>query len=134
MSDAEKIALVEAQIAAWNRKDWEAAAAMFAEDAILHSVMVEPIHGRDAIHQRISGLGAGASEINLQIKNIGVVNGKVFAERVDGFVYQGKTGAVPVVGVLDIDDGKIKVWTEYYDRNQLLSEMGLTKDFDHETR
>jgi limonene-1,2-epoxide hydrolase len=56
---------------------------------------------------------------------MGVIDGLVFVERVDRFVYDGKPGAVPVVGVLDVKDGKVQVWREYYDRAQLLKEMGV---------
>ena len=133
--DAHKIDVATQMIAAWKAMDWEAAAALFADDGVLHSMMVDPIEGRDAIHKRISGLGELATEIVLDVSNMGVVNGILYMERVDRFVYNGKAGAVPVTGVFEFDnDGLIKVWREYYDRNQLLSEMGVAQDFDHETR
>ena len=34
---------------------------------------------------------------------MGVIDGLVFMERVDRFVYRGKQGAVPVTGVLEIE-------------------------------
>jgi limonene-1,2-epoxide hydrolase len=46
-------------------------------------------------------------------------------ERLDDFDYKGHAGAVPVVGVLDIDHGHIREWREYYDRAQLLRGMGV---------
>ena len=133
--DAHKLAVATRMIAAWKAMDWDAAVALFAEDGVLHSVMVEPIKGRAAIHQRIAGLGELATEIVLDVATMGVIQGKLFMERVDRFVYNGKTGAVPVTGVFEFDEaGLITVWREYYDRNQLLSEMGVTTDFDHATR
>jgi limonene-1,2-epoxide hydrolase len=36
---------------------------------------------------------------------------------------------VPVVGVLEIEGGKITAWREYYDRAMLVREMGLAEDF-----
>ncbi|WP_082472626.1 nuclear transport factor 2 family protein [Sphingomonas sp. Leaf357] len=134
-SDAHKIDIATRMIAAWKAMDWDAAAALFAENGVLHSMMVDPIEGREAIHKRISGLGELATEIVLDVSNMGVINGILYMERVDRFVYNGKTGAVPVTGVFEFDgDGLIKVWREYYDRGQLLSEMGVATDFDHETR
>lgn len=133
--DAHKIAVATRMIAAWKAMDWPAAAALFAEDGVLHSMMVEPIEGRDAIEKRIAGLGELATEIVLDVSNMGVINGILYMERVDRFVYNGKKGAVPVTGVLEFDRaGLISVWREYYDRNQLLTEMGVAQDFDHETR
>jgi limonene-1,2-epoxide hydrolase len=69
---------------------------------------------------------AGASRLELRLKNIAVVGNTVFLERVDDFDFKGHPGAVPVVGVMEISDGKVKVWREYYDRAQLMREMGVT--------
>ena len=49
----------------------------------------------------------------------------VFIERVDDFVYRGKHGAVPVVGVVEVEKGRVQAWREYYDRAQLLEAMGV---------
>lgn len=125
----EKIAVVERQIDAWNRRDWKAAGEMFAEDAVLHSMMIEPVRGRRAIAERIAGLGAGIEEIRLDVRNLGRVGDVVFVERVDRFTYKGHKGAVPVVGVLEVEKGLIKAWREYYDRATLVREMGLAEDF-----
>ena len=133
-SDDTKIAVGRAMIDAWNDMDWDRAAAMLTEDAVLHSMMIDPIEGREAIHKRISGLGALADSIDLKLRNIGVVNGTLYMERLDTFVCKGKPGATPVCGALEFEGDKIKVWREYYDRHHLLSEMGLTQDFDSSTR
>lgn len=129
MTQDEKIAVVEAQIEAWNTRNWKAAGDMFAEEAVLHSMMIEPITGRKQISERIAMLGAGLEAITLDVRNIGRVGDVVVVERVDRFIYKGHKGAVPVVGVLEIEGGKIKAWREYYDRAMLVREMGLTEDF-----
>jgi limonene-1,2-epoxide hydrolase len=68
----------------------------------------------------------GATALELQLRNIAETNnGVVFLERVDVFTYKGKEGALPVVAVLDIADGKVTAWREYYDRAALLREMGI---------
>jgi limonene-1,2-epoxide hydrolase len=125
----EKIAVVQRQIDAWNRRDWAAAGAMFAEDGVLHSMMIEPIVGKAAITERIAGLGAGIDQIELDVRNIGRIGDVVVVERVDRFTYNGHTGSVPVVGILEVEDGRIKAWREYYDRASLVREMGLSDDF-----
>ncbi len=129
MAKDEKIAVVEAQIEAWNTKNWKAAGDMFAENAVLHSMMIEPVVGRQQISERIAALGAGTEEITLEVRNIGRVGDVVFVERVDRFIYNGHKGAVPVVGVLEIEGDKITAWREYYDRAMLVREMGLSEDF-----
>jgi len=134
VSDAKKIEVGQAMIAAWNAMDWDAAAALMTEDTVLHSMMVEPIVGRDAVHKRISGLGALADSIELIVHNMGVINGTLYMERLDTFVCKGKPGSAPVCGALEFEGDKIKVWREYYDRHHLLSEMGVIEDFDAATR
>lgn len=124
-----KIAVVQQMIHAWNTQDWKQVGELFTEDGVLHSMMLDPIVGREPIAQRIAALGAGVSAITLDIRHIGRIGDMVFVERVDRFTYKGHQGAVPVVGVLDVKGDKIKEWREYYDRAQLLSEMGVGQDF-----
>ncbi|PXA98660.1 limonene-1,2-epoxide hydrolase [Nostoc sp. 3335mG] len=134
VSDERMIAVGHEMIDAWNDMDWDRAASLMTEDAVLHSMMIDPIVGRDAIHKRISGLGALADSIALEVRNIGVINGTLYMERVDRFVCKGKPGATPVCGALEFEGDRIKVWREYYDRHHLLSEMGMAQDFDSSTR
>ena len=129
-TDAEKIATVKEMINAWNTLNWNKVYDLFAEDGALQSMMLEPTVGRAAIKQRIQGLATDISRIELKVRHIGVVDGVVFIERVDDFVYRGKHGAVPVVGVVEVEKGRVKAWREYYDRGQMLDAMGLKADFD----
>ena len=65
-----------------------------------------------------------------QVYDLFAADGVVFIERVDDFVYRGHHGAVPVVGVVEVEQGRVKAWREYYDRGQMLEAMGLKEDFD----
>jgi len=134
LSDAEKIAKGREMAEAWRRMDWRKVADMFAPDGVLHSMMVDPIVGREAVFKRVSGLGDGLESITLNIRHMGVVDGALFMERTDEFVIRGRPGSAPVVGVLEFDGPLIKVWREYYDRAHLLKAMGLVEDFDQKTR
>mgnify|MGYP006367253257 FL=1 len=124
-TDAEKLAVATTMFDAWHDRDWDQVIDLFAADGVLHSMMLEPIVGQDMLRARIAKLGAGISSITLEIVNLGVINGLVYAERVDDFVYQGHHGRVPVVGVLRIENGKVQEWREYYDHAMLLREMGV---------
>ncbi|MDA5193838.1 limonene-1,2-epoxide hydrolase family protein [Govanella unica] len=127
-TDAQKIDAVKQMFDAWNKLDWERAINMFAEDGVLHSVMQDPINGRKAIAERLHILAKGTEKLQLQVKNMGIINGLVFVERVDDFVFNGNHGRVPVVGVLKVEGGKIKEWREYYDRHQLESSLTGKKE------
>lgn len=125
------IETARAMFDAWNRQDWDRVIALFAEDGVLHSVMQEPIVGRAAIGERIRALAQGLERIELRIKALGVIDGRVFVERVDDFDVNGHHGEVPVVGILSIVDGQVTEWLEYYDRATLMRGMGLPADFAH---
>lgn len=130
MAEDPKVAVVLDMIEAWNDREWNRIADLFTEDGVLHSVMLEPITGREAIRTRIVGMGEGISDIKLNVRNIGRVGDVVFVERVDEFTYKGHAGKVPVVGVLQVEGDKVSEWREYYDRAELIEAMGLEQDFD----
>jgi|GEM_PF-591484 len=130
MQDAAKIKVVQEMITAWNEREWDKIADLFTDDGVLHSMMIQPVVGRETIRKRIVGLGEGLDQITLNIKNIGIVGEVVVIERVDEFTYKGRKGSVPVVGVLEVEGDKVKEWREYYDRAELLEAMGLSQDFD----
>lgn len=134
LSDAQKIAKAREMAEAWRAKDWRKVADMFTPDGVLHSMMVAPVVGREAVYKRVAGLADGLEEITLDLRHVGVVDGAVFMERVDRFTIRGKKGSAPVVGILEFDGPLIKEWREYYDRAHLLKEMGLVEDFDAKTR
>jgi limonene-1,2-epoxide hydrolase len=129
-TDAQKLATVRQMIDAWNQRNWQQVYALFAQDGVLQSMMLPPTVGRAAIQQRIGALAKDISSIELRVRHIGVVDGVVFVERVDDFVYRGKHGAVPVVGVVEVEQGRVKAWREYYDRAQMIDALGLQEDFD----
>ena len=125
-SDEDKLKTAQAMVDAWNARDWERVYQLFSEDGVMHSMMMEPVVGRDAIRARLSQLTPGIESIELQLRNIGIVGDVVMLERVDDFTYQGKHSRVPVAGVLEIDQGLVTEWREYYDHAQLVT--ALTTD------
>ena len=129
VSENPSIAVVEDMIAAWNARDGDRIADLFTEDGVLHSMMIDPIVGRENIRPRIKFLVDNATYMEIKPRNIAVVGNTVFLERTDNFTFKGHTGSVPVVGVLEIEGGKVKVWREYYDRAELLEAMGVGEDF-----
>ena len=125
----QKIAVVKKMIAAWEALDAQAITDMFTEDGVLHSVMIDPIKGREAILPRMKFLVDNATHMHLNVRNWAVTGDTVFIERQDEFTFKGHEGKVPVVGVLVIEGDKVKEWREYYDRAELLEAMGVEGDF-----
>lgn len=129
MVEDEKVAVVRRMIAMWDARDGDGIADMFTEDGVLHSMMIEPIRGRENIRPRMKFLVDNATHMHINVRNIGRVGDVVFLERFDEFTFQGHSGKVPVVGVLEVRDGKVSEWREYYDRKELLEAMGQKADF-----
>ncbi|MEZ0073276.1 nuclear transport factor 2 family protein [Planotetraspora sp. GP83] len=125
----QRLRVAQDMIDAWNALDWERVIGLFAPDGVLHSVMQEPLIGREAIRERLAVLAEGLERLDIRVKAMGVVDGRVFMERLDVFDARGSHGEVPVVGVLRIEDGLVAEWLEYYDRATLLRGMGLSADF-----
>ena len=128
-----KIAVVRDILDSWSAQDWARVESLFAPDGVLHSVMSTPVVGRTAFAERLRVLAVGLERIQLHIKTIGVIEGRVFVERVDDFDTDGHHGEVPVVGILTVEDGLVTEWLEYYDRATLLRGMGRDSahDFAH---
>jgi limonene-1,2-epoxide hydrolase len=132
-TDEAKMAVVKDILDSWSAEDWPRVESLFAPDGVLHSVMSKPVVGREAFAERLRVLAVGLERIELHIKAMGVIGGRVFVERVDDFDTQGHHGEVPVVGILSVEDGLVTEWLEYYDRATLLRGMGVdpAHDFAH---
>lgn len=122
---ADSRAVAMDMVEAWNDVDLDRVVELFTPDGVLHSMMTDPIVGRASLRSHLQPLFDGIEQLNLNVKRLVVDGDTVFIERVDEFVFNGKRGAVPVVGVLVIRDGAVAEWREYYDRAQLYGEMGI---------
>jgi limonene-1,2-epoxide hydrolase len=124
LSDEQKIATFRAMEDAWQAKQWRRCADMFAPDGVLQSMMLEPVVGREVFYERMVKMERPNKEVRIHIHHIGVIDGKVFAERTDELIVDGVSRSFPVVGIMEFDGPLISVWREYYDRNQLLRARG----------
>jgi len=122
-ADPESVTLE--MVEAWNAVDLDRVIELFTPDGVLHSMMTEPVVGRDDLRSHLQPLFDGIEALNLNLRRTVVDGDTVIIERVDEFVFKGKRGSVPVVGVLLIRDDAVAEWREYYDRVQLLTEMGM---------
>jgi limonene-1,2-epoxide hydrolase len=55
--------------------------------------------------------------------NIAADGPAVMTERVDVFKVSGRSFALRVMGIFEVSDGKIDAWRDYFDMNQLTSQM-----------
>jgi limonene-1,2-epoxide hydrolase len=131
VDDQAKVAVFREMARAWQAQEWRTCADLFTQDGVLHSVMLDPVVGRETIYNRICKLSAPNKSVRLHIHRIGMVGDALFVERTDEIVIDGRRGESPVVGVLTFEGDKIKLWREYYDRAQLGRAAGYSSEQLH---
>ncbi len=113
---------VMAFIQAWNDMDWDAVEDAFAEDVFYHNIPMEPIEGKAAAAAFARSMNP--QSVNWEVLNIAENGDVVLTERVDNFVLaDGKQLSLPVMGTMVIENGKIKVWRDYFDLASFTSQM-----------
>ena len=108
---------------AWSRKDIDELLGYFTEDAVYHNIPVDPAQGHDAIRGVMMLFVPMSKEITFDIKHLAQDGNTVLTERVDTFVMEGGTISLPVMGVFEIEGGKIAAWRDYFDMQQFMSQM-----------
>ena len=109
-------------IQAWNEKNWDAIEAAFTEDVVYHNIPMDPAEGKTAAMAIIRGMEP--EEVDWEVLNIAENGNAVLTERVDNFVMPGgKKLSLPVMGTMEIQDGKIKAWRDYFDLASFTSQM-----------
>lgn len=102
-------------IAAWSRLDAAELASYFSEDGSYHNIPSGPVQGRDNIEQFIAGFIAAWDSTDWDIINLLADGNLVMVERLDRTVVNGSPVDLPCFGIFEMEDGKIKVWRDYFD-------------------
>lgn len=102
-------------IEAWSRLDPKELAGYFTEDGIYHNMPTQPVQGRENIEGFIRGFLSSWTGTNWEVVNIISAGDLVVAERIDRTRANDKSVDLPCVGVFELNDGKIKVWRDYFD-------------------
>jgi limonene-1,2-epoxide hydrolase len=107
--------LVTAFCRAWSNRDVDEILGYFAEDAVYHNMPMPPMQGKPAIKTILQQIVSPTSWIEWETLHIAEAGNVVFTERVDRFEMAGKKVELPVAGVFEIENGKIKAWRDYFD-------------------
>ena len=114
--------VVMAFIDAWNEKNWDGIEALFGDDVVYHNIPMEPLNGRDAAMNMIRGMQP--QEVDWEVVNIAENGSMVLTERVDNFVMaDGKRVSLPVMGTMQVEQGKIIAWRDYFDLASFTAQM-----------
>jgi len=118
------VQVVQALVAAFNRRDAAAVAQLLADDVVCHGIPLAPASGRDAAMAMLAPFLA-ADAIDWQIVAIAVAGQVVLTERVDRFRFAGQGWtAVRAAGIFEITaDGRVAAWRDYFDMAELVAAM-----------
>ena len=101
-------------LAGWERRDTEYIVDSFTDDAVYHSIPLTPIIGKAAIRDFVAGFAnvpPGRLEIHHQVASGNIV----MNERTDYITLNGVAVTLPICGVFEIENHRIKAWREYFD-------------------
>lgn len=100
--------------AAWADGDVDGILAHMTEDCVYHNIPMDPLEGRAAIREFLTGFLAGAT-IEFETHRQLVGDGVVMNERTDTITMGDKVVPLPVMGTYVFRDGLIAEWRDYFD-------------------
>ncbi len=108
--------LVTRLLAAWDTADLEGMLDLLADDAVYHNMPLSPAVGKPAIRDLVTQYFAAMENgLHAEIHHQVVEGNIVLNERTDSCVLNGQDVIVPVCGVFEVENGKVKAWRDYYD-------------------
>jgi len=101
---------------AFSRRDPEEILEYFTDDAVYHNMPMPPVQGKAGIKTVLDMFLKPAESVEFIILKIAEgEDGAVLTERVDKFSLGGKKVELPVMGVFELEGGKISAWRDYFD-------------------
>ena len=106
--------VVRSFFAAWPRRNMEEVLGYFTDDALYHNMPLEPVTGKDGIRE-ILNMFLYSEQLEAELLDLATRENVVFTERLDRMTIAGKRVVLPCAGVMEIRDGKIAAWRDYFD-------------------
>jgi limonene-1,2-epoxide hydrolase len=109
--------LIDGFMQAWRELDLDAIMNHFTENAVYANIPMGPPNvGKADIRAFIEGFLGTTTEINFIVHHqTEGANGIIMNERTDVLVMDGKRVELLVMGVFELQDGKVKAWRDYFD-------------------
>jgi limonene-1,2-epoxide hydrolase len=119
--DNEKI--IREFIEAWSRLDADELCTYFTEDGVYHNMPTGPVEGRENVRKMIAGFISSWTQTEWDVLNLVSAGDVVIAERLDRTKAGDKGVDLPCAGVFEMEQGKIKVWRDYFDLTTYMKGM-----------
>ena len=118
--------LVREWCATWRTGDVDKLAAAFTEDAVFQNGAHD--HAQVGLAEIRAGIERGfrmSPTIDFRVIHAAATGDDVvLVERVDVIVSGGEQVELPIVGVFEVHDGKIRRWRDYFDRADFRRRLG----------
>lgn len=105
---------------AWGSCDIEQILAFLTDDCFYHNIPIEPVIGKANIRGFLGGflqlVETGEFRILAMAQS---ASGAVMTERIDRFCINGSWGELPVMGIFELENGRIAQWRDYYDQTEM---------------
>jgi len=102
-------------IAAWPRLNVDELVGYFNEDGVYHNMPLAPVQGRENLRKFIARFLSSWTKTEWDVLNLVSKGDIVIAERLDRTTVGAKKVDLPCCGVFEMQNGKIKVWRDYFD-------------------
>ena len=110
--------------AVWAAKDLYRIMGFLSPDCFYHNIPMDPVVGDGPIREFMKGFLGMAQAIEFRV-HFDAENeaGVVMNERTDRFQVNGTWVELPVMGVFELQAGKIAKWRDYFDANQFNTQL-----------
>jgi limonene-1,2-epoxide hydrolase len=99
-----------------SKREVEVLRPLLDDEVVYHNIGMPATRGIEATLANLAGQWEMLSATyEWEIRNVAVNGNTVLTERVDRVGPPGVTAAVPLMGVFEVHNGKIKEWRDYFD-------------------
>lgn len=119
---ANHLETIKAMLDAMAVKDYDRGLQYFTDDCEYTNMPMSSVTGPAGIRAVLEPFFAPTIENELRILRTAVEGDTVFVERLDRHLIDTGWAELPVTGVIEMRDGKIAVWREYFDLNTLVQQ------------
>jgi len=125
MESVHNVELIRRFFQACVRADPDEFADYFTEDAVWWNAPWQTITGREAIRETLRRGAERMTALPWEIRHIVAQGDVVMTERIDHFLVGQTRVSVPCMGILELRDGKIAAWRDYWDLRQFERQLSV---------
>jgi limonene-1,2-epoxide hydrolase len=111
-------AVVRGLFDAVSRLDLDELSSYFTPDAVFVNGASFTLRGEAELRGFFAELRGRVSRNEFEVRHLAVTGDVVLTERTDRVVVDGREIVLPIMGALEIRDGRVAAWRDYFDRGQ----------------